>query len=198
MNEIFYIDIDKLGLSQLYLNQDKVQNISAWFDPSKIDEYEPLPVHDFWGNGKYVLTDGHTRAFLYYKSGCCKIPVMIDHDEIVTCDIGRRLYQEYVEWCNRNSVYTVKDLESRIITSNDYEFLWIERCARVYNLFNAIEEGTIGSKDIESLKKIGKDRDLFLYGASNNVSSFCYEDKSGNLWLYQNEEFIREYDNQKK
>lgn len=94
MNEIFYIDIDELGLSQLYLNQEKVQNISAWFDPLKIDEYEPLLVYDFCGNGKYVLIDGHTRAFSYYKSGCCKIPVRIDNDEIVTCDIGRRLYKD--------------------------------------------------------------------------------------------------------
>lgn len=37
-NEMFYISIDELGVSQLYLNQDKVDNVLAWFNPLRIDE----------------------------------------------------------------------------------------------------------------------------------------------------------------
>lgn len=143
MNEIFYINIDDLGLSQIYLNQDKLKNILSWFDPLKIDEYEPLPVHDFLGNGKYFLTDGHTRAYISYKRGCSEIPVMIDNDEIVTCDMGRKLYKQYIEWCNRFSINSIRDLESRIIPGDIYDYLWIKRCERAYNLFNAIDNSFI-------------------------------------------------------
>lgn len=80
-NELFYISIDELRLSQLYLNQDKVDKVFAWFNPLRIDEYDPLPVHDFSKKGKYVLTDGHTRAYVLYKSGVGHIPVVIDNDE---------------------------------------------------------------------------------------------------------------------
>ena len=92
VNETFYINIDELGLSQIFLNQDKVENILAWFEPLKINEYEPLPVHNFLESGKFVLTDGHTRAYVLYRSGVKKIPVMIDNDEIVTCKLGKKLY----------------------------------------------------------------------------------------------------------
>ena len=189
-NKRFYIDIDELGSSQLYLNQDKLEDILGWYDPLKINEYEPLPVYDFHGNGKFNLTDGHTRAYVLYRSGVSKIPVMVDNDEIVTCELGQILYKEYTEWCIRFGINTVKDLERRIISNNDYEFLWIERCDRLYNLIIAMEESLITLKDYENLKMIGKNRELILYGANKNVSSYYYEDTSGYLWTYKDREFI--------
>ena len=188
-NDTFYINIDELGLSQIYLNHDKVKNILAWFEPLKINDYEPLPVHDFLENGKYVLTDGHIRAYVLYRSGVKIIPVMIDNDEIVTCKLGKKLYKEYIEWCNRLCINTVKDLERRIIFNNDYELLWIKRCDRLYNLIIALEDGLITLKDYEDLLKIGKSRGLFLYGANKDVSSFYYENISGILWTYKNRQF---------
>lgn len=59
---------------------------------------------------------------------------MIDNDEIVTCELGIKSYKEYIEWCSRLCINTVKDLENRIISNKDYMFLWIERCDRLYNL----------------------------------------------------------------
>ena len=190
VNETFYINIDELGLSQIFLNQDKVENILAWFEPLKINEYEPLPVHNFLESGKFVLTDGHTRAYVLYRSGVKKIPVMIDNDEIVTCKLGKKLYKEYIEWCNRFCINTVKDLERRIISNNDYELLWIKRCDRLYNLIIALEERLITLKDYEDLKKLGESRKLFLYGANKDVSSYYYEDMFGNLWTYKDRQFI--------
>lgn len=36
-----------LGISQLYLNKSKLENIKKWFDPNRMDLCQPLPVHDF-------------------------------------------------------------------------------------------------------------------------------------------------------
>ena len=173
-NEMFYISIDELGVSQLYLNQDKVDNVLAWFNPLRIDEYEPLPVHDFLKNGKFVLTDGHTRAYVLYKSGVSQIPVVIDNDEIVTCELGIKSYKEYIEWCNRLCINTVMDLENRIISNRDYEFLWIERCDKLYNLMIKIDKGVITLDEYVELKKIGEDRDLNIYGSDKDVSTYYY------------------------
>ena len=186
------INIEELGLSQIYLNQDKIHNLHTWFDPLKIKEYEPLPVRDFYGNGKYVLTDGHTRAYLCYKSGITKIPVMIDQDDIVTCEMGIKLYREYIRWCNRFHIHTVKDLEHRMITSSDYVFLWIERCDRLYQLISAIENRLITLEVYDDLKKLGESRELFLYGAEKELTYYYYEDKFGYLWILKDKQFIQE------
>lgn len=55
------MSIDMLGLSQIYLNADKIASVSEWFDPHCMENFSPLPVHDF-GNNVYTLTDGHTKA----------------------------------------------------------------------------------------------------------------------------------------
>lgn len=195
VNETFFINIDELGLSQIYINQEKLHNILAWFDPLKINECEPLPVYDFLENGKYVLTDGHTRAYILYKSGADKIPVMIDNDKIVTCNLGKKLYKEYIEWCKRFCINTVKDFDHRIISNNYYELLWIERCDRLYNLFIAMETGLITLNDYEDLKKIGENKKLILYGANENVSCYYYEDILGNLWTYNDREPLKFIEN---
>lgn len=192
MNDTFYINIDDLGLSQIYLNRDKVKNILSWFDPLTINEYEPLPVYDFFGNGKYILTDGHTRAYLSYKCGLTTIPVKIDNDETVTCKLGRILYKEYIGWCNQFNLKSIKDLEYRIIPPDDYEFLWIKRCERLYNLVNAMEDKLITLKDYEDLKKIGESKKLELYGANENLTNFFYEDLAGNLSTYSDKQIIKE------
>ena len=62
------IDIDMLGLSQIYLNSDKIKSVEEWFNPHHMEFFQPLPVYDF-GNNVYTLTDGHTRAYVAYKSG---------------------------------------------------------------------------------------------------------------------------------
>lgn len=191
-NELFYIDIEELGLSQIYLNQDKLQSIMSWYDPLKIKEYIPLPVRVFRDNGKYTLTDGHTRAYFLYKNGVKQIPVRIDEDEIVTCNLGRKLYQEYIGWCDRFSINNIKDLEHRIVSDTDYKYLWIERCDRLYQLITALEDKTINHNEYDERKKSGESRGLLLYGASNDLSAFYYEDMAGNRWICRDREFMKE------
>ncbi len=190
-NKAFTISINELGVSQLYLSQDKIKNISLWPDPHKAN-YEPLPVKDFMGCGKYVLTDGHTRAYKIYKSGVGDILVSID-DEIVTCDMGAKLYKEFIRWCNRFSVHSIKDLECRIISGKEYDFLWIERCDRLYNLMTALENAVITDRAYTKLRRAGEQKNLLLYGADKELACYYYEDLSGNLWLYSNGRFTVEY-----
>jgi hypothetical protein len=185
------LSIEELGVSQLYLSEDKIHNVQSWFNPSKIKDYEPLPVRDFYGKGQYVLTDGHSRAYLYYKSGITSIPVVIDQDDIVTCGLGTSLYREYIAWCERYHIHTVKDLEHRIIPSDDYNFLWLKRCDRHYHLIHGIGN-RISPEHYEELKRQGEIRDLTLYGADEELSCLYYEDLKGNLWIYRQGQFILE------
>lgn len=172
------IPIDLLGLSQIYLNREKIEAVKKWFDPKNLDNFEPLPVRDF-GNGIYTLTDGHTRTFVAHQNGISSLPVVYDNDEIVTCKLGQAQYNADIEWCTRFQLKHIWDLENRVLNSYDYQKFWIERCDRNYHLLaNTSPEERA---QLQSLFPA-----LFLYGATETLSELFFEDKTGKLFSYKN------------
>lgn len=155
LNKKLKIDILELGLSQIYLNQRKLDNIKQWFDPTLITDYEPLPVFDF-GNNKLALTDGHTRAFVAYTYGIKDIYVQVDNCNIVLSELGQKQYAIDIEWCKRFSLNSIADLSKRIVSDEMYQKLWIQRCDRIYNLLVPL-----GPEEMRLIKEKGND--LFLY-----------------------------------
>lgn len=164
-----------LGVSQLYLNQSKLEDVKKWFDPNHMDLCTPLPVCDF-GNGRLTLTDGHSRAFIAYQYKV-KIPVIYDTDEIVTSNEGQQLYKNDIVWCQRFNIQTVADLETRIVDSSEYQSLWIDRCDRAYNLLTQTNE-------YERLEIQRQYSDLFLYGANNDLTIYYFENDQGQLFEF--------------
>lgn len=69
------ISVHLLGINQLYISEDKIKNVLAWFHKTDLSNFAPLPVYDF-GNGRLTLIDGHTRAYVAYQSGISEIPVI--------------------------------------------------------------------------------------------------------------------------
>lgn len=178
------LNIDFLGLSQIYLSSDKITSVMDWFDPKHMDNFQPLPVHDF-GNNTYTLTDGHTRAYVAYKSGISVLPIIYDNDDIIANQIGQMLYKADIDWCKRFKISHIKDLESRILDKGTYQKLWYERCDRSYNLLTQ----TSYSERIQ-LQCLAPD--LFLYGASENMSVLFFENETGELFLYEDSRLSKE------
>lgn len=168
-----------LGVSQLYLNQSKLEDIQKWFDPRHMNLCQPLPVYDF-GSGRLTLTDGHSRAFFAYQHRV-KIPIIYDTDEIVTSETGQHLYKNDIVWCQRFQIQTIADLETRIVDSSKYQYLWIDRCDRAYNLLTKTNE--------HDRLQIGQQhKDLFLYGSNEDLTIYYFENAQGQLF-----EFGRRY-----
>lgn len=170
--------ISDLGISQLYLNKKKLDNICKWFCPEDSEQYPPLPVHEF-GDGRYTLTDGHSRAYAAYKAGVALIPVAYDTDEIVVSDIGLLQYRNDIEWCKRHKIFTVADFENRIVSDGQYKKLWIERCDKSYNL---LSQTTEAEREILARKQ----ESLFLYGANEDLSVLYFEDINGKRFEIKN------------
>lgn len=176
-NGIKLINIDLLGLSQIYLNSEKILSLTEWFDTQCMDNFQPLPVYDF-GNNKYTLTDGHTRAYIAYKNGISVLPVFYDSDDIVTNSVGQMLYKADIDWCKRFKLSHIKKLGNRILNKESYQKLWVERCDRSYNLLTK----TSYSERVQLQKlKI----DMFLYGASEDMSVLFFENEVGKLFVYK-------------
>lgn len=168
-----WMRISELGVSQLYLNRRKLDAVEAWFDPGHMEEFGPLPVHDF-GSGRYTLTDGHSRAFTAYRAGVERIPVIYDRDEIVAGEQGLMLYRNDIVWCERFGIHGIADLAGRIVSDEEYERLWIGRCERGYNL---LTQSTEAQRRAWAALQPGR----YLFGASEDLSILYFEDESGGV-----------------
>lgn len=173
---IVWIPITDLGISQIYLSQLKLDSIQKWFDPNNLDNFHPLPVHDF-GNGRLTLTDGHSRAFSAYAAGLDAVPVSYDLDDIVTNPTGQMLYRNDIVWCDRFGLFSAADLTGRILPPDQYQRLWNERCDAAYDLL---------TQTTPEQRRIWEARHgaLFLYGASEDLSTLYFEDSQGHSFSF--------------
>ena len=118
MPKTFMMKLDKIQPSQLYISSEKLSKVMKNFNANSI---EPIPVkklgHDI------IFVDGRTRAFAAYLHGLKEIPVYWEYEEL-----DWEAYKICVEWCKKEGIYTIADLENRVIPHREYEILWYRRC----------------------------------------------------------------------
>lgn len=119
--KIFSIPVTALQPSQLYISAAKLQAVRmAW----QHTDLFPLPVK--WMIDRWMLTDGHTRAFEAWRTGQASIMVQVDED-----DLDWEAYKICLGWCIAEGIRSVADLAGRILPEEDYSRLWHDRCARM-------------------------------------------------------------------
>ncbi len=123
---MFLMPLDQIQPSQLYISTRKLTQVRAWWEPPRLVTLTPVPIKRL--NGRVIYTDGHTRAFAAYQRGFTEIPIVWDKDEL-----DWEAYQICVEWCMKAGIYTVMDLQNRVIPPEAYEYLWIERCRAMHD-----------------------------------------------------------------
>lgn len=173
--------IGDLGFSQIYLSAKKIEGVLSWFSLT-LENFQPVPVRDFWGNGKLVLTDGHTRTYVAWLNGLTQIPTIYDNDEIVTCSLGHESYLNCILWCERLGIKHVSDFSARILSEGKYAELWEKRCDLLNNLVAALQTGKI-DRDEFNRKQIALEKQrLFIYGLSTDLSILFCENPQGQLF----------------
>ncbi|ACL68797.1 hypothetical protein [Halothermothrix orenii] len=123
---IFIKDILSIQPSQLYINKEKLGRVNKYLDSVNIEDINPLPIKKIGNN--IFFTDGHTRAYALYKRGIRKIKVYWDKD-----DLDWDFYLNCVCLCKEEKIYSIKDLEDKIVDPEDYFELWIKRCEKMYD-----------------------------------------------------------------
>ena len=88
------------------------------------------------------------------------------------------LYKNDIIWCERFDIKNICDLESRIISNEEYQDLWVNRCNKAYNLLTQTTEKQ--RLDFNLLHP-----DLFLYGSSENLDILFFENEKGDLFEFQ-------------
>ena len=119
------LPLKELQPSQLYLSQDKVQKVTSWYDSSHMT---PIFVRKFANCDDWVITDGHTRAFVASLKGATTIPVQLDEEAY--SDTVIKLYEQCIDWCREESISQISDLATRQLLQKDYQKHWIDRCQK--------------------------------------------------------------------
>lgn len=120
MNEL-NLKIKELQPSQLYISIKKLKNIQFWFNPNDLSNFEPIPIKLL--DGKYVITDGHTRVVAAIIAGLDNVPLVWDTDEL-----DWDMYRACVKACHDQNIYSPLDLVDRIISEEDYKEKWDNWC----------------------------------------------------------------------
>lgn len=121
MDKEMVMNLYDIQPSQLYVNSMKLENVLSWFKPEDINSYDAIPVKEL--NNKIIFTDGHTRAYAAYLKGIYEIKVYCDED-----DLDWNAYQICVDWCTNENINSIKNLEKRVISDEEYKILWLEKC----------------------------------------------------------------------
>lgn len=121
--EVFKADIGSIQPTQLYISEKKYHQSIALFDKQGLNSYEPLPIKRIGTD--IFFTDGHTRALILWQKGKHEIDAYDDTD-----DLDWIMYLVDIQWCQDSKIYSIRDLESRIISEQEYKEKWIDRCSQ--------------------------------------------------------------------
>ena len=125
-HQIHWMSLSTLQPSQLYINKEKLSVLQSEIDFSDRKNIPPIPVKDL--DERWVITDGHTRAFAAYLAGNSRLPVYLDEDEL-----DWEAYRICVRWCREAGIESVADLQDRVISPERYKLLWLDRCLQMQN-----------------------------------------------------------------
>jgi hypothetical protein len=125
LTKVFLKKLDEIQPSQLFISSGKLSRIMERFHPPTPEALTPIPVKAL--DNRVIFTDGHTRAFAAFLRGVSEIRVVWDEDEL-----DWEAYRICVEWCETEGIYTIADLKDRVITPEEYEVLWLDRCREMH------------------------------------------------------------------
>ena len=120
MPKTFMMKLDKIQPSQLYISSEKLSKVMKNFNANSI---EPIPVKKLGDD--IIFVDGHTRAFAAYLHGLKEIPVYWEYEEL-----DWEAYKICVEWCKKEGIYTIADLENRVIPTENMKFFGTDAAKR--------------------------------------------------------------------
>ena len=114
------VNIKDLHPSQLYLSEEKLQDIQMLYQSVEKHNINPISVLAY-GNC-FLITDGHHRAYQALLVGQDTISAEFDRDG------GDELYHLYAQACEKRKIYSVLDLKNHILPQDEYEAKWYNWC----------------------------------------------------------------------
>jgi len=115
---IFKIDIKEITPEQLTVDEVKLDRVNSW-----IEKPEDIVVSCVKIGNKIVSIDGHSRLVAAYNKGFKYVYAYLESD-----NDNVQFYKTCMEWCEEQGIFTIKDLAKRVVTPEEHERLWGNRC----------------------------------------------------------------------
>ncbi len=184
---MFLYPIQKLTPSQLYISEDKLKKVYTWFD-GDVNTIHPISIKSL--AGRILIIDGHTRIVAALSSGIKEIPCEWETDHW-----DWTAYASDITMCAEEGITSVQNLMNRIVSADDYQKLWCERCDYLENesYYKALTQKneiifyTRNTVDLPlcDIRKIDIDDEIQYYGLFEKnvqVASGCIEKYSYEFW----------------
>jgi hypothetical protein len=145
MTKIFTMKLYEIQPSQLFISSEKLAQVMKTLDPTKPESFEPIPVKKL-GN-QVIFVVGHTRAFAAFLHGLSEVKVYWEEDEL-----DWDAYEICVKWCIDEGIYTIANLKDRVVSSKEYEVLWLKRCEKMQQDLEAKQNQRTLKQNIKGAK----------------------------------------------
>lgn len=116
--EIFKVNIREITPEQLTVDKVKVERADSW-----IQKPEDVVVCCIRIEGKLVCIDGYSRLVAALNKGFSYVYVYIDAEST-----NLEFYKKCMSWCEEAGVFTIKDLAGRVVSPEEHQRQWIDKC----------------------------------------------------------------------
>lgn len=109
-------------MEQLTVSKSKLDSVLKWI---KTDEDVIVCVVKI--DDKYVCIDGYSRLLAAYLKGFSHVYCYLEKDKYNEND-----YRKFLKWCHIENVFTIKDLKNRVVSDDEHQRIWIDRCQNYF------------------------------------------------------------------
>ena len=120
MFQVFTVPLKSLQPSQLYICRNDLTAFQDAGQLERLDRFVPVPVYPL--EGRLVLTAGHTRALAALRAGLPRIRACWEQEKL-----NWDAYRTCLIWCHQAGIYTIADLNDRVVDQTFYEQAWVRR-----------------------------------------------------------------------
>ena len=115
---VFKIKIDEIIPEQLTVDSEKLDKVNTWLKTP-----EQVIVNCVNINDKTVCIDGYSRLVAAHNKGFKHVYGYVDPE-----DTNHEFYKTCLSWCEEQNVKTIADLAKRVVTPEEHQEIWINRC----------------------------------------------------------------------
>ncbi|WIV11056.1 hypothetical protein [Proteiniborus sp. MB09-C3] len=116
--EVFRVNIEEITPEQLTVSKAKIDKVSKW-----IEEPEDIVITCVEIGDKVVCIDGYSRLVAAYIKGFKYVYAYLENE-----NDSIEFYKTCMKWCEKQNIFTIEDLANRIVTPEEHERLWINKC----------------------------------------------------------------------
>ncbi|MBI9011406.1 MAG: hypothetical protein JEZ08_04190 [Clostridiales bacterium] len=119
---LYKVDIADIVPEQLTVSKAKFDRVDKWIESSEDVVVGTVEIDD-----KIVCVDGYSRLVSAYLKGLESVYIYKDIVE------DKSLYEVCLSWCKAEGIYTIEDLSKRIVSAEEHQRVWIDRCQENLN-----------------------------------------------------------------